>query len=576
MPKYPQNPTYVSGFHNNKNINGVNDRVYSALDMREPYKAVFSDGVKPNANGVLGEDLQVQAVSGMNIRVAAGRGLFGGAFFYNKSIYTIELDTASAYDRYDCVIVRNDDTDNTRDTIIYVKSLTNIPTISDLERTDNVSEYCLGYVKVPALAISISSSNVIDTRLDQNLCGVITGVFNQVDGAALNARFEDAFNSWFEDIKTSFVAGATLIHTYTNSVVTTTSGQKEVAIGIPQFNKNTDTLLVSVNGIVFVKGTQYTIVDNNKVEFALGFPVVGTQVLFQVFKSVEGSQAETLSGLVNTLENEINKVNQKLEFDYYCNGVDDNARISEIVKAFRANTNLDSEASLYLTLHGNFGFSSMYEPSNWIVLGSTDIDAKRPVTLDFKHCSKVNLTLKGSEPNNVFYGMSYTVKNLNMYVVCLVANTDCSIHGTAAGGISTQNCKVDLVTTGYATYAREGFHLNNKVMVSSSDNYASCFHSDAYYNNTIVVGGTYRAYTASTLSTSHSDVFYIASGGSNSVIEAFGVNCPTNTRTYFYQKNCANIQNGYFTAIGLISTINNSIANGANSSITGTIPISKM
>ena len=27
MPKYPANPTYVSGFHNSKNINGVDEKM---------------------------------------------------------------------------------------------------------------------------------------------------------------------------------------------------------------------------------------------------------------------------------------------------------------------------------------------------------------------------------------------------------------------------------------------------------------------------------------------------------------------------------------------------------------------
>lgn len=577
MPVYPQNPTYISGFHNNKIVNGKNDREYSALDIREPYRSVFSNGVKPNDDGTLGSDLQVQLVDGMQIRVAAGRGIFGGAFFLNKSAYNITLDTASASTRYDCVIVQNDDTENVRDTIIYVKSLNHIPTISDLKRQgDDINEYCLGYVEIPALATSISKDKVFDTRIDQNLCGVITGVFNQVDGAALNKRFEDAFNAWFDDIKNAFVAGATLIHTYANSVASTIVGQTEVEIGIPQYNMNTDVLIVSVNGVVFARGTQYEIVDNSKVRFVLGFPVIGTQVLFQVLKSVDGSQAESVVSQVETLINQMNGVNQKLEFDYYCNGVNDNIQISNIARTFRTNTNIDAEASLYITLHGNFGFSSMAKAPNWIDLGFTEIDAKRQITLDFKYCSKINLTLNAGVENNIFYGVNYVVKNLNLYAVSLVSKTDCCIHGSLAGGISTENCKVELITTGYAVYACEGFHLNNKVMMSSADNYASCFYSGLNYKHIVVVGGTYRSYTASSLENSHCEVFYTTSDGTNSIIEAFGVNCPTIARTNFIQKHCARIRHGYFTSVGLISAISNSIENTATSSITGTIPISKV
>ena len=57
MPIYQDIKTYESGFYNNIVINGLNTRVYSAEDMCEPYSSIFSDGVKPNANGVLGLSL---------------------------------------------------------------------------------------------------------------------------------------------------------------------------------------------------------------------------------------------------------------------------------------------------------------------------------------------------------------------------------------------------------------------------------------------------------------------------------------------------------------------------------------
>lgn len=572
MPKYPANPTYISGFHNSKNTNGVNDRVYSALDMREPYKSIFSDGVKPNANGVLGDDLQVQAVSGMKIRVAAGRGLFGGAFFYNKSIYTIELDTASSTDRYDCIIVRTDDTELVRDTTIVVRSLNHIPTRDDLERNDNVNEYCLGYVRVPALATSISNSNITDTRLDQNLCGVITGVFNQVDGEALGIKFEAAFNEWFDDIKAAFVASATLIHTYTNSVTTTAAGQKEVLIGIPQYNMNTDVLIVSVNGNVFIRGTQYEIVDNSKVSFTYGFPVVGTQVLFQVLKSVDGSQAESVVSQVNTLINQMNSVNKILEFDYYCNGVNDNIQISDIVKEFLNSSTIQSDAQLYLNIHGTFGASNKYLNNNWIVCGGTTTDQTKRVILDFKHCSKMFITMAAGTDNNVFYGVKYEVRNLNLSAVCYDAGCNINVHGSLVGEIKSENCRVEVITTGYACYALCGTHTNNDVMCSSTGSYASCFYQGNYYGAIKVIGGKYRAYTST--NTTHSEVFYSEAAASNGVIVAMGVTCPTNERTYFYQKNSVNVNKGYITAIGLITDLPINTT-GATAAITGTIPISK-
>lgn len=521
MPKYPANPTYVSGFHNNKNTNGVNDRVYSALDMREPYKSIFSDGVKPNANGVLGDDLQVQAVSGMQIRVAAGRGLFGGAFFYNKSIYTIELDTASSTDRYDCVIVRTDDATD-RNTTIYIKSLTHVPTIDDLERTDDVNEYCLGYVYVPALAISITDANITDTRLNQNLCGVITGVFNQVDGEALNRKFEDAFNNWFEDIKVSFVAGATLIHTYDNHVVTTTTGQTEVEIGIPQYNMNTDTLLVSVNGNVFSKGTQYTIVDNTKVRFTLGFRVVGTEVLFQVFKSVDGSQAETLSSQVNTLINQMNDVNKKLEFDYLCNGINDNIQLSNLVKTFLSK---NDHKLMKLRVIGNFGATTPYSdqtgtdtnnPEEYVRWFDFGASTNRRFILDFSNCSPITLTLENNKNHVIFYGSHQDIENCVLKAGS-ITNTGTQILGTyGKGDVVHKDCKYSFICANSCALTRNGRFDNCEVTLISKNNNAIAFYTDPASCVCEVNGGIYWLYTGSNVSSDYGTKLVFHSQTTNS------------------------------------------------------------
>ena len=51
MPIYSANITYRGGFYNNKQTNGVNDRVYTAEDVRKPYDTVFTDGIMPAADG---------------------------------------------------------------------------------------------------------------------------------------------------------------------------------------------------------------------------------------------------------------------------------------------------------------------------------------------------------------------------------------------------------------------------------------------------------------------------------------------------------------------------------------------
>lgn len=536
MPAYPQNPTYISGFHNNKIVNGKNDREYSAFDIREPYRSVFSNGVKPNDNGVLGEDLQVQLVDGMQIRVAAGRGIFGGAFFWNKSAYNITLDTAGSSTRYDCVIIQNDDTENVRNTTIYVKSLDHIPTISDLKRQgDDINEYCLGYVIVPALSTSILGSNVVDTRLDQNLCGVITGVFNQVDGAALNKKFEAAFNEWFEDVRTAFVAGATLIHTYTNSVTTTATGQTDVEIGIPQYNQNLDILIVSVNGNVFTKGIQYEIVDNTKVRFTIGFPVVGTQILFQVLKSVDGSEAETVVSQVETLINQMNSVNQKLEFDYYCNGVNDNIQISEIVRTFYS---VDDYKSLKLNVIGNIGLSVPFSgegttasPYAWFDF-TKQVTTNRVASIDFSNCSEITPTITGGTHNVIFKGEVINVIVANVIASNTATETLIRIFNSINGRINAKDCRFWITAYRDSLVGITGTYTNCRGSIANTINNSYCFLPSTS-GLLRVIGGEYYAYTGD--STKQSSI--VGQSAADAVSILYGVNAPTAARSGFYQTN---------------------------------------
>lgn len=575
MPVYPQNPTYVSGFHNNKIVNGKNDREYSALDIREPYRSVFSNGVKPNDNGELGDDLQIQLVSGMQIRVAAGRGIFGGAFFWNKSAYNITLDTAGSSNRFDCVIVQNDDTENVRNTTIYVKSLDHIPTVTDLKRQgDDINEYCLGYVFIPALSTSILGSNVVDTRLDQNLCGVITGVFNQVDGAALNKQFEDAFYEWFGDIKTAFVAGATLIHTYTNSVTTYFEGQTEVEIGIPQYNMNTDSLIVSVNGFVFAKGTQYNIVDNTKVRFVYGFPIVGTQILFQVFKSVDGSQAETVVSQVETLINQMNSVNQKLEFDYYCNGVNDNIQISNIVRKFYST---DDYKTLKLNVIGNIGMDmpfngtgTLENPYAWFNCVK-QVQTNRNVTIDFSNCSAIMPTITGGTYNEIFRGEVINIIGANVIASNTETGTLIRIFNTERGRTNAKDCRFWITAYRDSLIGLCGTYTNCRGSVANTINNSYCFlpSNDGLLR---VVGGEYYAYTGD--STKQSSV--VGQSSANSVSILYGVNAPTVARSGFHQTNSI-LQwagGGILNCTDLVSALPMIVVSGI-SNIRGTIEKSK-
>lgn len=571
MPTYPARTTYVSGFYNNKVTAGVNDRVYTAEDMRMPYAAIFSDGVKPDANGTLGSDLQVKAISGMTIQVSVGMGMFGGGYFKNSAVYNIILDSAGAVQRYDCVIVRADKS-VARDTTIYVKSLDHVPTVSDLTRTDDIKEYVLAYVTVPPLATSITQSAITDCRLNQNLCGVITGVYQQLDGAAVAAQWEAAFMEWFDSVKNAFVSGATLVRAYSATYTTITENEATIPINIAQYNKNTDVLTVMIEGRIFLENVDYTITDNTKISLVLPLPVAGTQVQFQVLKSVDGSSAESVVSEVAALRAEMNTANSKLEYHYYCNGATDNALISNLAETFL--TGGADYRSARIVLHGTFGARQPFsgtgasaDPYIWIKAGQGTL-TNRKIFFDFSDCGAVNITCTAGTYNVVFYGMAVDLIGANVvatggaYVYMFSTPTNIVAHA--------DSCRFWITATNGGHIAKSGTFRDCRVSFTVTAGDAFPF---AVYDAGLLrlIGGEYYAYAGAG---NASAVVRVLAAQTNAVAITYGINCPTIARSGFVQSAAINVESNS-AKCSFTDTITALTITATGQNIRGTIAISK-
>lgn len=544
MPTYPEKATYRAGFYNNRKVNGVDDRVYTAEDVRKPYDTVFTDGIMPDRDGTAGDTLKVSLVDGMTVSVGAGHAKLGGAWFENTAAYNIILDAAGSATRYDCVIIRNDDNEYARAPSIHIKSLSAPPTVNDLERTDKVYEVCVAYVTVGALVTSLQASNIIDTRMDGSLCNVMSGV------------------------------GAMVVRTYHNTVYSVRNGQTGITIGIPQYDKSRDTLIVIVEGRVFSEGVNYTIPSNTYIELAIGLPVIGTRVDFQVLKNVNAAGAESVVQEVAELRNEMTEANRKLEYEYYCNGVNDNINISNL-----ANTFLTENDSLYedmtIRVHGHFGATSPRQgdgtsanPYLWFIAGRSR-ETSRRVFLDFGNCSQIELPEgEAGAYYTVFYGLETHIKNANViargaesYINMFSSPSatknfcdDCRFWITAAGGYVSRggtfrNCRISFTT-----------------MVD-----------DAYIFNVTtlgllrVFGGEYLSYAPTG---KFSTVVYVNAEQTNAVVITYGMNCPEVVRgglVQTYAVNCLT-NNALCSFTDTITTLPIE-ASGHN--IRGTIAISK-
>lgn len=543
MPTYPTIRTYKGGFYNNKkDANGNDDRVYTAEDIRKPYDTVFTDGIKPEADGTAGDALKVTSTGGLGISVAAGSAKLGGAWFQNNGAYNITLDGGSPAVRYDCVILRNDDNDDVRDVNIYIKSQSTVPTIENLQRYGNIYEVCIAYIRVPALATSISAANITDTREDGQLCNIMSGV------------------------------GATVVRTYHNTYFSETTNQTVIPIGIPQYNRARDELTVMINGRTFANGTQYTINSNSQITLAIGLPVVGTRIDFEVAKNVNAAGAETVVQEVAALREEMTAANKMLEHHYYCNGSTDNVNVSNIISAFQAG--YADYASMRLVIHGTFGATSprggagTAENAYYWIRAAQGSASNRKVTLDFTDCKQISINCDAGTSNIIFFGMDVRVIGANV-----VATGGASIYMFSTAGNTTvyaENCRFWITCDSGGFIARSGTFKNCRASVTNAGLHSYCFVPiDASLLR--LDGGEYYAYTGSA---EHVSAVVGLTSGTNAVAILYGVNAPTSARSGYRQTNSIYQTTGIICSTDLISALPLSVVSGA-SNIRGTIALSK-
>lgn len=542
MPIYQENKTYRGGFYNNKVVNGRNDRVYTAEDVRKPYDTVFTDGIMPEADGTSGSTLKVTAAGGMMISVSAGNAKLGGAWFENTAAFNITLDPAGSTDRYDCVIVQNDDSESVRAPKIYIKSLSRVPTVADLVRTDDIYEICVAYVKVSAFTTSITDANVTDTREDGSLCNIMSGV------------------------------GAMVVRTFHNTYFSETANQTQIPIGIPQYNRSRDGLTVIVNGRTFANGTQYTINSNSQITLAIGLPVVGTRIDFEVAKNVNAAGAETVVQEVAALREEMTAANKILEHHYYCNGATDNVIVSNIISAFQSG--YTDYASMRLVIHGTFGATSprggagTAENAYYWIRAAQGSSSNRKVTLDFTDCKQISINCDAGTNNIIFFGMDVRVIGANV-----VATGGASIYMFSTAGNTTvyaENCRFWITCDSGGFIARSGTFKNCRASVTNSGLHSYCF---VPIDTSLlrVEGGEYYAYTASA---EHISAIVGLTSGANAVAILFGVNAPTSARSGYRQTHAIYQTTGKISCAYLVSALPIQELSGS-ASYNGTIQLSK-
>lgn len=175
----------------------LDDTDYYAEDVR-----LFHVGRTSGIFNVTADDLRVKANGGMKVGITPGYAFLltaengvGGITYGNDSEVVFTVDTASTTLRYDYISVRYSKNTNSCE-LTYVKGSGTKPTYA--VRGASQYEIILAIIQVPANAESIQARDIIDTRLDENLCGLTIDGMIKLPTDGMNAQFLD-FMKFIQD-----------------------------------------------------------------------------------------------------------------------------------------------------------------------------------------------------------------------------------------------------------------------------------------------------------------------------------------------------------------------------------------
>lgn len=185
------------GFFNS--ISG--DRLYNADDVNTFLEGLVGDGLYANVDDMFA----VTPGSGMSVNVAAGKASLLHHWFRSDAVETLSIGASHAVlNRYDVIVIRMDKSDRSIALGVITGTPASSPQVPSIRRDDDYYDLALAYISVPAGASSIGQSLITDVRLNSAVCGIVTGIIDQLDTSTFAAQLQawmeaqtTAFNNWF-------------------------------------------------------------------------------------------------------------------------------------------------------------------------------------------------------------------------------------------------------------------------------------------------------------------------------------------------------------------------------------------
>lgn len=531
------------------------DRNYNADDLSDFLSMVCDTGVvKTNTEGDNPQGLKVVATSGMVVNVKTGKASIKGKAFINDTLeaFTVAANGTGA-NRYDYIVLKYDNNVSVRNIKLELRTGTSsIPTAAVLANTEKVKELMLAYIRVAPSATSITQGVITDTRGNASLCPWFTAVKGYDD-------YYDAIVQTHESTKT--------LTSISNTVITDLPSSL--------YNGKYSLIDVYTNGIKEPKTAFSASVSGGYIVITFtAQKAVGTKITVILNNFIDGEGMATALTQYTQLVQDVADLNNGNEFNYVCNGVNDNVLISNIVRSFFS---VNDYKRLKLNIIGNVGMSApavgtgeTTNPYSWFNF-TKQVETSRLLTLDFTNASGINPTLTDGTSNYIFRGEDINIIGASVIVSNTTANTNVKVFGTTSGRIYAEHCRFWVTAYNNSLIASTGTFVNCRGSVANAASNSYCFNT-ASGGILRLYGGEWYAYTGDSGLISG----IIGQSGADAVSILYGVNAPQVARSGYTQKYSIyqTASGGMVNCTDLISVLPLEVKTGI-SNIRGTISKNK-
>lgn len=254
------------------------DRLYDASDFRTCFKVFFNNGIFPTG----GNQLQVVSKNGMNLTVKKGACLIDGVVADTED-YQVTIEAAhSQLNRIDRVVVRRTESLRKCELTIITGTPASSPTAPSISRNADIYDLCLAEVKVNAGTIDINQTMITDTRLDNRVCGIVTGAIESVDTSTLFDQMQSWFTNkqlelesivmtWFNNLKTNLDENAAVnLQNQINSLTERVDSLGANKVNVVDYNNDLQNITKAIKDLSGLMGKSFVTPDGFGSELYLG------------------------------------------------------------------------------------------------------------------------------------------------------------------------------------------------------------------------------------------------------------------------------------------------------------------